>query len=344
MRGFELMSDLVFNCFVIMPFSQSSQEHSEQYWTSHFNNFLKPIIEEVSGVQAFRIETLREDILKQIITNLVVSPIVIAELTDHNPNVFWELGVRQSFKHNTITIAEEGTVLPFDISAKTTLFYNRRDEKKIPEFRSKLKEAIIDCIENPNKSDSHVLDTLSGRGSLYEIMNLDEVKRRIESLIIETKTNLIHFINAQKVLSELKDDSYIPYELRYAGSVWKTGCLELLLSTRYLDEDVRFYNALRSFYEALSEIAVGCKDLNSMVEDERNFFLDPFGKTPINKVMTRMFHNTLNLLKQAYQNINKRLQSMPSETIMREFEDLKPMTSVGNVGWKPYKKRKMSEK
>jgi len=38
-------------------------------------------------------------------------------LTDYNPNVFWELGVRQSFKHNTITIAEEGVILPFDVSS-----------------------------------------------------------------------------------------------------------------------------------------------------------------------------------------------------------------------------------
>jgi hypothetical protein len=147
----------------------------------------------------------------------VVSTIVIAELTDHNPNVFWELGVRQSFKHSTITIAEEETVLPFDISAKTTLFYNRDDEKKITEFKLRILEAISDCIENPNKSDSQVLDTLSGRGLLYEIMKLDEVKRRIEALILELKLNLIHFINAQKIVSYLKDPAYIIHTLRYCA-------------------------------------------------------------------------------------------------------------------------------
>ncbi|NVM45355.1 MAG: hypothetical protein HWN79_10600 [Candidatus Lokiarchaeota archaeon] len=67
-------------------------------------------------------EAMREDILKKIIQSLVTSPIVLADLTDHNPNVFWELGVRQSFKHNTITIAEEGTKLPFDVSPKATIF------------------------------------------------------------------------------------------------------------------------------------------------------------------------------------------------------------------------------
>ena len=92
------MSELRARCFVIMPFSKSSDSHTEEYWTNHFTNFLKPLIEEIPYLEASRVKSLRGHILKQIITDLVVSPIVVAELTDHNPNVFWELGVRQSFK------------------------------------------------------------------------------------------------------------------------------------------------------------------------------------------------------------------------------------------------------
>ncbi len=49
------------NCFVIMPFSQSSKKHTEEYWTNHFNSFLKPTIEDLPGIKVFRIEVLRED-------------------------------------------------------------------------------------------------------------------------------------------------------------------------------------------------------------------------------------------------------------------------------------------
>ncbi|MFX1558490.1 MAG: hypothetical protein ACFFC9_14650, partial [Promethearchaeota archaeon] len=83
------MNETRIQCFVIMPFSKSSENHSEEYWTEHYNNFLKPLIEEVPGIEAHRVDALRGDILRQIITNLVVSHIVVAELTDHNPNVFW---------------------------------------------------------------------------------------------------------------------------------------------------------------------------------------------------------------------------------------------------------------
>ena len=78
--------------------------------------FLGPLIEESGELEAYRSEPIRGDVLRQIITNLVFYPVVVADLTDNNPNVYWELGVRQSFKHGTITIAEYGTKLPFDVS------------------------------------------------------------------------------------------------------------------------------------------------------------------------------------------------------------------------------------
>ena len=326
------MSNLIFNCFVIMPFSQSSENHTEKYWTTHFEDFLKPLIEEVNGVQAFRIETLREDILKQIITNLVVSPIVIAELTDYNPNVFWELGVRQSFKHGTITITEEGTVLPFDISAKTTLFYNH-DKKEISEFRIKLKKAISDCIENPNKVDSHVLETISGRGSLYEVMKLDEVKRRIEALILELKLNLIHLENAQKIASKMKEISYVPYELRFSS--WKTICIEHLLSTRYLEEDSKFYSSLQFLMEFLTKIKTASKWLNTMNKEEKNLFLDFYRKTISNKYLKKAFQASLKQLQQVYQKVTRRMQIKVSKSKLQEFEEIKPIAAYG---WSSVKK------
>jgi hypothetical protein len=86
-------------CFVIMPFSKTTAKRTERYWTDHYNNFLKPKVDSVGGIEAERSKPLRGQILKDIITDLIFADIVIADLTDNNPNVFYELGVRQSFKH-----------------------------------------------------------------------------------------------------------------------------------------------------------------------------------------------------------------------------------------------------
>lgn len=152
-------------CFVIMPFSKSSKKHSQAYWDKHFQNYLKPEIEQWGDIHVFRSEELRGDIVKEIIIDLDESDIVIADLTDHNPNVFWELGVRQSLQLKTITIAEEGTEIPFDISNQKVHFYNhhKKDDSSNKEFYEGLRRAVQDCINNPEKIDSMILDTLRNR-------------------------------------------------------------------------------------------------------------------------------------------------------------------------------------
>ncbi|MCK4478002.1 hypothetical protein KAU88_05700 [Candidatus Bathyarchaeota archaeon] len=226
-------------CFVIMPFSQTSKEHTEEYWTRHFKSFLKPLIEESREVKAYRSEPLRGDVLKQIITELVISPIVVADLTDRNPNVFWELGVRQSFKHGTITVAEIGTEIPFDMTVKGVLFYYPKNHIKNAEFSKRFKTAVGDCLSHPDTPDSHVLETISGRGTLYQILRRGEALRRVEGLIIETEWNESVINSLYEVI---KEKGRIP--------TWRLqSCsLELLMTHRYLEEDPIFYKFARKWY------------------------------------------------------------------------------------------------
>jgi hypothetical protein len=42
-----------------------------------------------------------------MIHKLVFCDIIVADLADGNVNVYWELGIRQSFRHGTITIIDE---------------------------------------------------------------------------------------------------------------------------------------------------------------------------------------------------------------------------------------------
>ena len=84
------------SCFVIMPFSKTSNEHTEEYWSDQFNTFLKPLIEENPYLEARRSEALRGDILQQIISNLVFARVVVADLTDQNCNVYCDLSPENS--------------------------------------------------------------------------------------------------------------------------------------------------------------------------------------------------------------------------------------------------------
>lgn len=52
--------------------------------------------------------------------------LVIADLTDSNPNVMYELGLRHAVGLPCIHIAEAGTKLPFDLQNHRTVFYDLR--------------------------------------------------------------------------------------------------------------------------------------------------------------------------------------------------------------------------
>jgi len=245
-----------FKCFVIMPFTKSSDIHTEEYWNKHYTDFLEPLIESSHVFKSERSEALHGDIIHQIITDLVTAPLVVADLTDANSNVYWELGVRQSFKHGTITIAEYGTKRPFDLSTKGTLYYYPSDYIKMEKFKRKFLKAIVDCHENPEFPDSHVLEAIGGRGTLYQILMRDESLRRLDALIAETHSNQDAWgyivqnckQNIKKRKGSMKGEpSYATYILRHC-------CIDLLISTRYLSATPNFYETAEYYLDLVMRI------------------------------------------------------------------------------------------
>lgn len=233
-----------------MPFGKTTDTHTEAYWTSHFNGFLKPLIEENPRFQAQRSRALRGDILTQVISDIITSPMLVADLTDKNPNVFWELGVRHSVKHGgTVLVAEEGTKLPFDVAGWSTLFY--ADEKvKNEQFRRSFKEALTDCLSHRERVDSPVFQAISGRGTLYSRFQAEETSRRLDAIISELTTHVKILGMAVKSAKEKSGSLKKQFPAYQAG----LAATELLVSSRYLDADENFYKGFESHYRNMTKI------------------------------------------------------------------------------------------
>jgi len=177
---------------------------------------------------------------------LVNADILVADLTDHNPNVLWELGVRQSFKHCTITIAEVGTKIPFHFSHKGILFYNG-DHLNNKDFEDQFEKSLKDSIKHPEVPDSPVLETLGGRGTLYNIVHDEENQRRLQALYLEITDNekllgQIHKLcekNKSLRSKGKKGRQMVSYTLRKVAA-------EFLYIDRYLDKPKEFYYNLCS--------------------------------------------------------------------------------------------------
>lgn len=98
------------------------QQGSKEYghFRALFDNVLKPAVEKY-GYEVTRADDVKKvgAITKDIIVPLAEAQLVIADLTELNPNVFYELGVRHALRgFGTIMIMDETqTAIPFDITA-----------------------------------------------------------------------------------------------------------------------------------------------------------------------------------------------------------------------------------
>jgi hypothetical protein len=102
-------------CFVIMPISDT-----DGYPVGHFNRvyhyLLKPAIE-MAGFEAIRADEIKETnfIVLDIVQHLLNAEMCICDLSSKNPNVLYELGIRQAFNLPVCLIKDNLTSRIFDI-------------------------------------------------------------------------------------------------------------------------------------------------------------------------------------------------------------------------------------
>jgi hypothetical protein len=77
----------------------------------------------------------------RVISDIIHAELVVADLTDLNPNAFYELGIRHSTEKPTIHIARSGTPLPFDNVAHRTIFVELADWQSIQRGRAQLAQS-----------------------------------------------------------------------------------------------------------------------------------------------------------------------------------------------------------
>ncbi|HRI35238.1 MAG TPA: response regulator [Saprospiraceae bacterium] len=144
-------------CFVIMPFS-TSHSCNEEEWTDIFNTLIKPAVEK-SG---FNYECVRaialpgNNIIEHIFDEINGADLVIADLTDKNPNVFYELGVRHALRDCTILIAQNEKDIPFDLKPYATISYDWKEEIARKKFEENIKYTINYIETNSEKAISPV--------------------------------------------------------------------------------------------------------------------------------------------------------------------------------------------
>lgn len=171
-------------CFVISPIGKKESENFVL-----FKEVLDYLIKPAVNNSGYKLHVLRADeidksgsIIREILYNIKNSFIVIADLTNQNPNVFYELGVRHSLNTRTILIAQDEKFIPFDLRDYRTIIYDMSTAKGIRQFEIKLKKYIKEIYENPLRPDNPVLEKLKKKeiteSIVYDFDELEIQRRR----------------------------------------------------------------------------------------------------------------------------------------------------------------------
>lgn len=131
-------------CFVITPIGDNNSE-IRRHIDGIIDQAIVPALEGKYEIEVAHRKYEIGSINDRVIKSVFDSDLVIANLTNLNPNVMFELAIRYSFGKPAIVIALEGTKLPFDIVDENTLFYVND-----PAGANELKEKIIEFENNIN--------------------------------------------------------------------------------------------------------------------------------------------------------------------------------------------------
>ncbi len=139
-------------CFVIMPFS-STKSCTEDQWLEVFENTIKPaVIDSGFYYECFRANLVIGNIIKDILDNLNKADVVIADMTDRNPNVFYELGVRHALRNSTILITQNIDDIPFDLRHYASLKYDWTTTSGRNEFKNNIHKVLSEIDNNRDGS------------------------------------------------------------------------------------------------------------------------------------------------------------------------------------------------
>ncbi|MFE7423787.1 hypothetical protein [Rhodococcus sp. NPDC057529] len=92
-------------------------------------------------------------ITHMVISRIVNSDLVVADLSDHNPNVFYELAVAHGYKKPVVTIMTAGQKVPFDIVDMRTVFYDLTNPASVHTARERLEHSARHVLENPTPTN-----------------------------------------------------------------------------------------------------------------------------------------------------------------------------------------------
>lgn len=228
-------------CFVICPIGEiNSKERS--YSDKILKYLIEPVIIKNGYSKPIRADKISDPgiITSQVIDHLINSDLVIADLSNHNANVFYELAIRHVNKKPLVQIINKDYSLPFDVNQSRTIKYDPADPESVHNFKIDLEKQIKIVEKDPSSVDNPIsvaidITSLKHSSNALErslgkvISGIEEMRYKISSL--EDKYNELYeeqnskpnsFNRINKIESPLINPQNYASVFEYNPTKWET--------------------------------------------------------------------------------------------------------------------------
>lgn len=133
-------------CFVMMPFAPPLG--------GYYETIYKPAIEK-AGLQAVRADADifgAGKIMNQVWAGIRAAKVLVAELTQRNPNVFYELGLAHALRKPVVLVSSNEEDVPFDLHHIRVIYYDVSDPFWGQKLIAKVAENILSAIDHPEEA------------------------------------------------------------------------------------------------------------------------------------------------------------------------------------------------
>lgn len=129
-------------CFVISPIGDPDSETRKRA-DQVLKHVIKPAVAQC-GYKAMRADEIDKPgiITSQVIQHVVTDPLVVADLTERNPNVFYELAVRHALRKPLVQIIRKGEAIPFDVAHTRTIYVDHKDLDSVETAKTDIIEQV----------------------------------------------------------------------------------------------------------------------------------------------------------------------------------------------------------
>ncbi|KAF0226165.1 MAG: hypothetical protein FD179_996 [Erysipelotrichaceae bacterium] len=246
-------------CFVITPVGDPNSEIRTET-NGIIEAVIKPLLEPEYTVSAAHLSMSSVIITKEIIQEIYDANLIIANLTDSNPNVMYELSLAHALRKPVVHLIREGQKPPFDISVQRYISYTNNMLGTV-HLSAQLRKFVDDVTAKGKKVSNPITDTI-------DTIQITPETREVE--IVEALNDLNNrFASLERDLSmKISHNSRVLKDTRSSRNEYEevNDYINLLFKKMRIDSDERFEQykrrmvaEVRSMFgydEVLSEKAV----------------------------------------------------------------------------------------